>query len=456
MGERIADWSVSEVVVDVGNETGLLELWRHAPGQGGINPLPLPDRVVAGIAALRPRIARIFIQEFFRPYRAGGELHWELLDRYMDSFAATGARIVAAICLKPREIFGAIDQSKWRPDDAGEWQRLVRELVRRYSVERTLVTHWEIGNEADIGENGGCPYLIPEPADYHEYYTMTIAPILEAFPEARVGGPGAADVNAPLMEGFIRLCARYGTQLDFVSHHLYSDSPRQHAAGVERARSMLKEAGMQAETMVTEFSPGFEKTSTEDQAYEPRRAACVAASVLKMMEAGLDYSFHYHIWDQVCRPDDFEPFFERPEAIMVRHWNEVPHRFGLFGVNGRVRPQYFVYKMFAMMGDTRIAAHCEQRELRVLAAGGDDGINVMLINYSEMGHCDRVAAVKIAGLSYGDAELRLYRIDGAHRWTEDTLEMAPVEVRTTWTGEEFECHVAMPAGSVALLQIVRE
>ena len=41
---------------------------------------------------------------------------------------------------------------------------------------------------------------------------------------------------------------------------------------------------------------------------------------------------------------------------MYKHWNEAPHRFGLFGENGKARPQYFVYQMLSRMGEEKLAA----------------------------------------------------------------------------------------------------
>ena len=55
-----------DVVVDLAADEGPLEMWRHAIGHGGANPLPLPDRVVRGTAKLKPRLIRVFIQEFFQ------------------------------------------------------------------------------------------------------------------------------------------------------------------------------------------------------------------------------------------------------------------------------------------------------------------------------------------------------------------------------------------------------
>jgi len=86
---------VVDVPVDCMTDEGPLELWRHSLGHGGINPLPLPDRVVRGTAKLKPRLIRVFIQEFFQVYSERGRFDWSRLDPYMDALARTGAKVVA-------------------------------------------------------------------------------------------------------------------------------------------------------------------------------------------------------------------------------------------------------------------------------------------------------------------------------------------------------------------------
>ena len=451
MRQRISTLSVSVVDIDAGTSVGPLETWRHSFGHGGINSLPLPDKVWQGMARLQPRLIRIFLQEFFQVYPAHGRFDWSKLDPYMDALGRTGARIVAALCIKPKPLYPTIDERQWRPNDVKEWQHVVAEVVRRYSVERPLVSHWEIGNEVDIGENGGCPYLIKEPRDYFDYYRMTIQPILETFPRAKVGGPANAGVRNEPLPGFVRLCRESGTRLDFISHHLYSDDPCCHAADVAEAQRLLHGwPGSKPEIMVTEFSPGFEPTSTEDQAFEPRRAGCVAASIIAMMEAGLDWSFHYHLWDQVCFASEFSPFYSRP-PIMLRHWNEIPHRFGLFGVGGEVRPQYFVYEMFGRLGEERLLAASDHPDVRVMAGRSAGRTAAMLANYSLQDPADRVVSLRYAHLSAGVKRLTTWRIDDSRRWSDSPLELHPLESREVDTLESHEHHVLLPAECVAMV-----
>jgi hypothetical protein len=446
--------AIVDVTIHAATPTGPFEPWRHTLGHGGINSLPLPDRVVDGTKKLHPRLVRVFIQGFFNVYPDHGRFDWSRLDPYMDALARTGAKVVAAITIKPKPLYPTIDQSVWRPNDPAEWQRVVAALVKRYSVDRPLVTYWEIGNETDIGENGGCPYLIRDPADYHAYYRLTIDPILSTFPQAKVGGPAVANADGPLLPGFIDRCAADQTRLDFVSWHLYADDPDRHAGLVAKYCKLLDEKfpGRRPEMLVTEWNKGFEKVSTEERAFAPRRAAAAAATILALTDAGVDWSFYYHLWDQTCYLADFRPFFADPN-IMVHHWNEVPHRFGLFGVNAEVRPQYFVYQMLTRMGPERLAARCDDPGLRPLAARDGQGVSVVLVNYDKTGSTDRTATLRFDGLTAGTKQLRTWRIDEKKNWSPDRLELLPAETREVDVREAFTCQVACPADSVTLVRL---
>lgn len=446
----------SEVVVDAGKTAGPLELWRHTIGHGGINSKPLPPRVADGLRKLTPRLIRIFIQEFFDVYPEHGRYDWSKLDPYMDSLAVTGAKVVAAITIKPKVLFQKIDQSIWIPNDVAEWQNLIYQMVRRYSVEQPIVSHWEIGNETDIGEWCGCPYLIKSPRDYGEYYAMTTEPILRAFPEAKVGGPALASAEGNFLEAFIDYCLENNLQVDFLSWHLYCDDPLAHAALVKKVQTILEKVPeKRLETMVTEWNKGFDQISVEELAFEPRRAAIAASVILEMAKAGLDWSFYYHAWDQTAYRSEFESFFSDP-YIMIEHWNEVPHKFGIFGVDGEVRPQYFVYQMLSQMGNEEISAYSEDLDLKIVAGrSGDDcesRITLLLVNHNVQTVIDKIVTVSLHNVSSGTKILTVYRIDSGHKWSDEELILHPVEKREVDTyGDKFKCQIYSPADSVVML-----
>jgi len=446
----------TDVRIDAASSQGALELWRHTLGHGGINALPLPPRVVEGVRRLNPRLIRVFLQEHFAVYPGHGRFDWTILDPYLDALAQTGAKVVAAITIKPPVLFPTVDHAIWRPTDWQEWQKVVYELVKRYSVERPIVTHWEIGNETDIGESGGCPYLIPDPNDYFEYYRQTIAPILQAFPAAKVGGPAACWVDNEPLPGLIRLCRQHRVPLDFISWHHYHDDPQHHASGVDKAKRLLADfpAASRPEMLVTEWSKSFDRVSVEDMAFSSRRAANTAATILACLEAGLDWSFYYHIWDQVFHPQPFASFFSpKGLALMTEHWNEVPHRFGLFGVGEEVRPQYFVYQMLAGLGEERLPASSDNADVRVLAGRGEKELSVFLTNFSLHQSRDLITTLRFSGLKPGCKQLTVHRIDGSRRWCEQALDLLPCERREVCTPRDFRCQVYLPADSVATVTL---
>ncbi len=446
------------VNVDAGAPTGPLEAWRQGLGHGGINSLPLPETVVGGVARLRPRLIRIFIQEFFRVYPDHGCYDWTRLDPYMAALQRTGARVMAALCIKPPPLYPTVNESVWRPTDLGEWQHLVATMVHRYSVAQPIVTHWEIGNEVDIGENGGSPYLITAGADYAEYYASTVEAVRRAYPQARVGGPAAASVHSPVVAGFLQECGRHRWPLDFVSWHLYHSDPALHLAHLGTARRLLTQAGLEeVEVMITEWSRRlFDGVSVEEDAFDPRRAAAIATTAIRFADARVDGSFYYHIWDQTCYADDFRPFFS-PAGVanMLRHWNEVPHRLGMFGVAGEARPQYFVYWMLSRLGSQRLASHSGHADVATLAGSDETGLRVLLSNYSVEGSADRVAELRYEGLPPGVKHLSVWRIDGGQRWdgADASLRLRPTERREVDTNGAFQCQVWLPGDSVALVEL---
>jgi xylan 1,4-beta-xylosidase len=452
---RFADLPRATVTVDLSKDEGPLELWRNAIGHGGVNSHPLPDRVVDGLHKLRPRLVRVFIQEFFDVYPEHGRYDWSRLDPYMDALDRTGAKVVAAITIKPRPLYPKIDPAVWRPNDVKEWQQVIAAMVKRYSVERQIITYWEIGNETDIGENGGCPYLIPDAEQYAEFYRMTIEPILATFRGARVGGPAVANAGGDLLPKFIERCRADHLRLDFISWHLYSDDPDRHAALVEKYRKLLEPFGdTRPEMLVTEWNKGFDPVSVEEMAFDPRRAAAAAACMLAMTDARVDWSFYYHAWDQTCYLDEFRPFFRDPN-IMYHHWNEVPHRFGLFGVAGEARPQYFVYQLLTRMRGDRVPAMSDEKDLRTLASRSGEDSTVLLVNYGRPRSQDRLATIRWTGLAPGRRMLTVFRIDQRRAWSDETLELKPAERREVDVREAFTMQAFCPADSVSLVTLVK-
>lgn len=443
------------VNVNAGTKLGPVELWRHSIGHGGINSFPLPERVIEGAKKLNPKLVRTFIQEYFNIYPEHGQFNWSKLDPYMDALAATGGKVVAAIIIKPNVLFPKHDQNAWMPNNVEEWQKLIYELVKRYSVEKKIVTHWEIGNEMDSPDGGGAPYHIKEPKDYIEYYKMAIKPILEVFPTAKVGGSACTERDKDTIPALVNYCGKTGLQLDFVSWHTYGNDSEYHNSLVKYySEAAAGFPGRRLEIMVTEFNKDIFGENgeyvCEEMAYNPQRAAAVATIILGYLDAGLDWSFYYHVWDQTVFFKELDTYYAHSE-MMRKCWNEVPHRLGMFGVCGEVRPQYFVYQMLSKMNGERLEANCDDSDLKVLASKNNETYFAFLVNHNNQESRDLFVSVSFSNIKPGVKSLKVYRIDENHKWDSEALELIPVEYRIIDTLEKHLCQVYCPSESVLLV-----
>ena len=463
MTDRFTDMLRQKLTVKWGEEIGPLDMRNHSTGIGGVHSMPAPKNVIEPIAALKPRLIRIFLQEFFFIYPDHGVFDWKKMDAYMDAVHAMGGDIMATICIKPKPLYPVVDESIWMPNNVEEWQDVVRALVLRYTKEKPYVTYWAITNEQNIGEYGGCPFLIKNPDDYFEYYKLTAAPIREVLPDVKVGGPHYAGLSgsADYLERFVELCTKENVKVDFTCYNMYSNSPKEHSEGARAIRNALDKWNKDIELYITELNIGIgEEVSLEEKAYDPKRAAGLAATILAFHEDGaLNGTFQYHTYDQWNDPREFEPFYSI-HRYMAHHWNDQPHRLGLINLDGKVKPQYFVYKLLYDLTGKRVVLNGTNNILQGLASRGECGaLSIFLVNYAEKGTPDCIARYQFEDAPAGVYRMNVYKIDEittAAMKAVCTRELLPSESRVVYVHPDFQFDVYIPGDTVALVQFVNE
>jgi len=168
------------------------------------------DNRVVEIRALKPGVIRLFIQEYFDLLPERGRYHFDALDRSVATILATGAKPLMCICFKPRALFPEINHDIVEPNDYGDWENLIFNLVRHYRERGAGIRYREIANEPVIGESSGCPYRL-KPENYLRYYQHTAAAILRADPIPQRPDPHGRAVrhrstNSLLIQHFPRPC----------------------------------------------------------------------------------------------------------------------------------------------------------------------------------------------------------------------------------------------------------
>ncbi len=339
------------VKVSFGERLGPLEIDRMALGQGGLSDEPMWDSRIAEIRALRPRLIRLFIQEYFNLLPEPGKYHFDTLDRSVNTILKTDAKPLMCICFKPKVLFPEVNQNIVEPNDYEQWQRLIEAIVKHYQDRGCGIQYWEVANEPDMGEDGGCPYRFKS-ASYVTYYRQTAAAIMRADPQARVGGPALASMRSPILPALLDACEKDALPLAFVSWHIYSNSPMQVRRTVEYVKGLIeKHPGLKPETILDEWNMDLQVPPL-DARFQP---CYLLETIWQMKDAGLDWSCYYHIRDWHVRYEQFEPFLSpRGAAFMTRWWNRMPQFDGLFDYQNNVRPAYFAFKLLSRMTGDRL------------------------------------------------------------------------------------------------------
>jgi len=387
------------VAVSVTTALGLgpLEIGKVASlGQGGQSEDPIWEGRAAEVRALRPRLIRLFLQEYFDLLPAKGTYHFDTLDKLLDLTQRSGAEPLMNICFKPKLLFPRIAPEVVEPADWDEWSKLVEALVRHCKERGPRVRYWEVMNEPDIGEMGGCPYLF-RAENYPPFYERTAAAILRADPEARVGGPALANADSPILPALLDYCSQRKVPLHFVSWHIYSSNPAAVRGTIERVKARLGKypefTGL--ETFLNEWNVDLLQPLRD-----PRFQPCyVTETIYQMREAGLDYGCYYHIRDYHVDQDTFDRFMTPGgSAAMAKWWNRNHQNSGLFDYQSNVRPAYFTFKLLARLTGERLKLESSDAAVHGFATHDQRAgvYNLLVWNFS-----DRAARIelKLAGLS---------------------------------------------------------
>lgn len=176
--------------VDYRTDGESIDLSTHGFGQGGFDDMAFTPQVVTRMKALRPKVIRLFVQEYFSVMPSPGVYDWAKLDKAIEAIYACGSVPLLALCMKPPCLFPTPDVKALVPESWEAWESMIQAMITHFTIENGWCDIWyEVGNEPDIG--GGAPYLYgEEDAElYADCYERTVKAIRLCDPKARVGGP---------------------------------------------------------------------------------------------------------------------------------------------------------------------------------------------------------------------------------------------------------------------------
>ena len=398
-----------DLVVSSRRSADTIDLTRFSLGQGGLSPKPTFDPHIDQLALLRPQTLRLFLQEYFDLYPDHGRYQFETLDRAVESVLATGAKPILCLCFKPRVLYPQINQEVVHPTDYREWDELVYRLVKHLNETRRYgVEYWEVGNEPDIGEDGGCPYRF-QPEDYLSYYTHTAEAIVRADPRAKVGGPALAGYRSRIGDALLDHCAAGKAPLHFFSWHLYDNDPQRFRSSIREVKGKLaRHPSLQhVETVLDEWN-----MSLENPVLNPRfQPAFILETTRAFLEEGLSRSAYYHIRDSFVDPVVFSRFMSPAgTAFMAHWWNVLPQYDGLYDNQGRVRPAYYAFQLLGLLRGEELKVEGTNDQVRALATKNEGWMQLVFWSFGE-GLAEGGIDITVKFLPLREGKFRLIRLD---------------------------------------------
>jgi len=451
-----AAWSQQGFVkVDASAVKEPMEIGRYGLGQGGLSDEPMIDDHVADIRSLNVKMIRLFVQEYFNVYPQHGVYNWTTLDRAVSTILKTGAKPLMSIDIKPRTLYPTIDQDKVEPTSYAEWEQLIYELVRHYNVEKKYgIKYWEVFNETDIGETGGCPSRFT-PENYCRYYEHTVRGILRADPTAKVGGPALANYRSPILKELVSFCAAKKVPLNFVSWHLYSLDPLEINRSILAVKELLRGfPAIRCETILDEWNMRPNEVSTPP-AYQ---SAFTIDTIYQMREAGLDYAAHYHIRDYHVDTEQFAKFMSQNGALhMADYWNLRPRYYGIYDFQGVPRPLYFAFKMLSRLSGNRLDTLTDTPTVKAMAAydGEQKMIHVLIWNFAVQQPSTCRLDVVIKNLPGKQWLIRRMFLDSATASNQENDRMRVVRSEASENVSEVNDSFELPPYGVTLIALKR-
>lgn len=413
------------VSVDAAAITGPAEFWRYGLGQGGLSDDPMISGHTALLKNLKPRYIRIFLQEYFEVTPGYRSYDWKKLDAAVNAVLATGAKPMMAVCFRPKRLYPENDHAKVHPSDYAEWEELMTRMTRHYNIDRQCgIEYWEVFNEPDLGEKGGCPGLFTA-ADYLIYYDHTVKGLLAGDPSIKVGGPAVSSCFSPILESLLDHCSELRVPLHFVSWHIYTNDPADAGRSVLHVRGLLdKRPALECQTILNEWN-----ISLAWDRMEPEFQPCfILETTAAFVKTGLDFSCYYHIRDFHVSLGQFQKFMSaRGAADMARYWNVLPFYGGLFDYQGTIRPAYFVFKLLSKLTGSLVDLRIEGGKIDAFAARDAElkTLNIILWNFPAGRPAAADVVLKIANLGAGNPTFKRYRFDAGSSGDREEQRLRP-------------------------------
>ena len=386
---------------------------------------------------------------------------FKILDGIFDAYKAAGVRPMVELGFMPKDLAADLPnrhepyqvhyphstvsgKSNNPPKDYAKWGELVRvvtaHLVERYGREQVLQWYFEVWNEPDID------YWHSTPEDYWKLYDYAVAGVRAALPGAKVGGPASTSPGNPKANAFLAnflehvnsgKSAANGKRIsiDFISFHAKGSPTISDGKVTMGIRRELNDAD-KGFAAVEKF-PRFRKLPIILSEADPE--GCAACSSKVNPANNYRNGKLYPAYTAAA----FKGLFElqdrhNVDLISMLSWSfefedkDYFEGFRSLATNGIDKPVLNVFRMFALMGGTRVGTSStgqvpldtllttgvrESPDIDALATKADREAAVLVWNYHDV---DATAEPTLTTVTIGGIPANVHRVLLEHYRIDDT------------------------------------
>lgn len=408
----------ADIVIDVDRPLGeITELWR-ALAQGGEEPgvrmLEPTVRFTSRLKTKYIRLDHIFDDAFYQVVRGRNgdgtlQLDWSKLDLTVDDILNSGAKPFFSLSYMP----GIVSSSLiGKPNDWGDWQTLVRELIRHYSAKIDGV-YYEVWNEPSLSLFGDWKMYGDKDYRLLYYYSVLGGSQAKGVKPFKIGGPAIPELDPRWISLLFDYVLERNLRLDFISWHRYNFDPERFLKDVEEIDIITADPKYSQfkniEKIITEWGPN----SYKDKVYSSSVAASHAVTTLRYLLDKVSLAFAFEIKDGPSQE--------------LSGWGILTHEKEPTGV--KEKPRFLLYDWLADVKGTRLSLEGEGSQIRGFAVKEDRTITVILGNYTAFGSNPESFSLTLKGLPPG--KYRLFRQVLFQRQNEQELDVTHDAVALT-------------------------
>ncbi|MBI1388103.1 MAG: hypothetical protein GC154_06615 [bacterium] len=299
------------------------------------------------------------------------------------------------------------------------------------------IPYIEIGNEP-----GNAEFWSGTRIEFFQLYHQTASALKTRFPQIKIGGCGFLPLGYYVQDetnyprAFLEYCQANGSPLDFLSWHLYTNTPADYREAARFYRNLLDSYGYtNAENHITEWN-----TEEGPLRYNAQGAAAMTGAWIGLQDGGVDLS----------------TFYRGQDTSM-----DLPTFFGLLYADGTYKKVAYAFKAWSRLAHNSIRVQLDgtTETTSAIAAKNEseDSIRVLLTHYSIEDATDTIDRRQIT-IQNLPPDFRTFRIQRS--LVSSSQDLTPVEDRVVNLPPAAPNVIVLPAmpfpvNSVELIEITK-